>query len=57
MEDDFSRREKVFVDLQQQTLNALNKSNELEAHKLRLLEQLISKLPNATLPQSIKYDQ
>lgn len=57
MEDDFSRREKVFVDLQQQTLNALNKSNELEAHKLKLLEQLISKLPNAALPQSTKYDQ
>lgn len=48
MEDVNSQREKVSVDLQQQTLNALNRSNELEAHKLRLLEQLISILPQSS---------
>lgn len=50
MKDEFSHREKLFVDIGQRTLNALDKLNELEAHLLRLLEQLILKIPNATLP-------
>lgn len=45
MEDNLNNREKVFQDLQQQTLDALKRSNELEAHKLKLLEQLVSRLP------------
>lgn len=46
MEDNLNSREKVFQDLQQQTLDALKKSNELEVHKLKLLEQLVSRLPH-----------
>lgn len=46
MEDNLNNREKVFHDLQQQTLDALKKSNELEVHKLKLLEQLVSRLPH-----------
>jgi len=45
MEDNINNREKVFRDLQQKTLDSLNKSNELESYKLRLLEKLVSKLP------------
>lgn len=48
MEDLLENREKVFVDLQKQTMEALNKSNELEKHKLRLLEQLILRLPRTS---------
>lgn len=45
MEDDLNNREKMFQNLQQQTLEALKKSNELEVHKLKLLEELVSRLP------------
>lgn len=48
MDDEVSRREKLFVDIGERTLNALDKLNELEAHLLRLLEQMILKLPNTT---------
>jgi len=45
MEDNLNSREKVFEGLQLQMLEALKKSNELETHKLKLLEQLVSRLP------------
>lgn len=48
MEDNLNKREKVFEELQQQTLEALKRSNELETHKLKLLAQLISRLPSQT---------
>ncbi|XP_027846330.2 uncharacterized protein LOC114126555 isoform X3 [Aphis gossypii] len=46
MEDNLNNREKVFEGLQLQMLEALKRSNELESHKLRLLEQLVSRLPH-----------
>lgn len=45
MDEDLKIREKVFEDLQHQVLDALNRSNELEALKLKLLEKLVSRLP------------
>ncbi|XP_050542137.1 uncharacterized protein LOC126905970 isoform X2 [Daktulosphaira vitifoliae] len=45
MEDNLSKREKMFENLQHQTLEALKKSNELETQKLKLLQQLVSRLP------------
>lgn len=45
MENNLNNREKLFEKLQQQTLEALNKSNELEAQKLILLKQIVTKLP------------
>jgi len=48
MEDNINKREKAFEDLQQQTLEALKRSNELETHKLKLLTQLISRIPPQT---------
>ncbi|XP_050422985.1 uncharacterized protein LOC126834835 isoform X2 [Adelges cooleyi] len=45
MEDNLTSREKVFENLQYQTLEALKKSNELETQKLKLLQQLVSRLP------------
>lgn len=51
MESNLNHREKMFIDIGERTLNALDKLNELETHLLRLLEQLILKLPNATLSQ------
>lgn len=48
MENNLNNREKVFERLQQQTLEALNKSNELETQKLKLLEQIVSRLPHHT---------
>lgn len=46
MEDTLKNREKKFEVLHQQTLDAINKSNELEDRKIRLLEQLVSRLPH-----------
>ncbi|VVC33974.1 Hypothetical protein CINCED_3A017160 [Cinara cedri] len=46
IEDNLNNRDQAFEKLQQQTLEALNKSNELETRKLRLLEQLVSRLPH-----------
>jgi len=48
MEDNVNNKAKVFEELQQQTLEALKRSNELEAHKLKLLKQLVSRLPSQT---------
>ncbi|XP_015380189.1 PREDICTED: uncharacterized protein LOC107173948 [Diuraphis noxia] len=45
MEENLISREKVFEGLQQQMLDHLKRSNELETQKLRLLEQLVSRLP------------
>ncbi|XP_008186014.1 uncharacterized protein LOC100164223 isoform X1 [Acyrthosiphon pisum] len=45
MEENLNSREKVFEGLQQQMLEHLKRSNELETQKLRLLEQLVSRLP------------
>lgn len=45
MEENLNNREKVFEGLQQQMLEHLKRSNELETQKLRLLEQLVSRLP------------
>jgi len=45
MEENLNSREKVFEGLQQQMLDHLKKSNELETQKLRLLEQLVLRLP------------
>jgi hypothetical protein len=47
MEDNLDRRGKEFKEFQQQTLEALKRSNELETKKLTLLEKLVSKLPHA----------
>jgi len=48
MEDNINNKEKVFEGLQQQILESLKRSNEFEAQKLKLLKQLISKLPSQT---------
>lgn len=45
MEENLNSREKVFEGFQQQMLDHLKRSNELETQKLRLLEQLVSRLP------------
>lgn len=45
MEEMLDNRERRFEELHQQTLEAINRSNELEAHKIKLLEQLILRLP------------
>lgn len=47
MEENLNSREKVFENLQHKTLEALKRSNELETQKLKLLEQLISRLPSS----------
>lgn len=46
MEENLISREKVFEGLQKQMLEHLKRSNELETQKLRLLEQLVSRLPS-----------
>jgi len=48
MEDNINNKAKVFEELQQQTLEALKRSNRLEAQKLKLLKQLVSRLPSQT---------
>lgn len=46
MDENLDRRSKEFKEFQQQTLEALKRSNELETQKLTLLEQLVSRLPH-----------
>lgn len=46
MEDTLRNRERKFELLHQQTLDAINRSNELEDRKIKLLEQLVSRLPH-----------
>lgn len=49
MEENLNNRETLFESLQHQTLDALKRSNELETQKLKLLEQLVSRLPPSSL--------